>query len=117
VLFVVTAVFNFTFRPVLNGTPKDLRPVESDKWFLDAVCSIGKVSPLIRDPTHRQSITVSQSVSYNQVCLQFVLTAVLRGRCSSECCVKSRKGESRKTCSCLQNTPVHCSGIDLVALG
>ena len=59
-LFVVTAVFNFTFRPVLNGTPKDLRPVESDKRFLDAVCSIGKVSPLRRDPTHRQSITVSQ---------------------------------------------------------
>ena len=55
-LLVVTAVFSFTLRPVLNGKPKDLRPVESDKWFLVVVCSIRKVSPSIRDPsTHLQS--------------------------------------------------------------
>jgi len=60
VLLVVTAVCNFTLRPVLNGKPKVLRPVESDMWFLDVVCSIGNVSPSIRDPsTHLQSVTVS----------------------------------------------------------
>jgi len=43
VLLVVTAVVSFTLRPVLNGNPKDLQPVESDKWFLDVVFSIRKV--------------------------------------------------------------------------
>jgi hypothetical protein len=84
VLLVVTAVGNLTLRPVLHEKKlKEFRPVESDKWFLDPVCAIRKISPLIRDPTHHQSITVSY--------LQFVRTEVFRGRCSSECCIKSRK--------------------------
>lgn len=59
-LLVVTAVFKFTLRPVLIGKPKDLRPVESDMWFLDVVCSVSKVSTSISDPsTHLQSVTVS----------------------------------------------------------
>jgi hypothetical protein len=88
---MVTAVFSFTLRPVLNGKPKDMRPVESDMWFLDVVCSLGKASPSIRDPpTHLQSVTVS----YCLCGLSCFVADVL------QCCSKSPKVETAKPCSC-----------------